>query len=78
MKSEKQIIVSVGINTDGNAQVPEEKLQKSSTEVFLQQASTHMNHCLDVAAHCSFKSMSSNILMLASKSPTPSELKNWS
>jgi hypothetical protein len=51
MKSEKQVKVQVGINTDSNAQVPEDELQKSSTEVFSQQASTHINHCLDVAAH---------------------------
>jgi len=31
------------MNTDGNAQVPKDELQKSSTEVFSQPASTHIN-----------------------------------
>ena len=70
-------------NTGGDARVPEDDVNKSSTEVcrdkelffsfrISQQVSNLIIPCLVLAAGCSFESVSSNTLKPVSLSPSPS------
>jgi hypothetical protein len=75
----------VSNDTGGDARVTENDLNKSSNEVWRdtnlsffffrissQQVSNPTIPCLDFDVHCSFQSVSSNTMMPASVSPSPS------